>query len=159
MEYVLIVLAILFALIGLAGAVLPVLPGAPISYGGLLLVWLLDESKVSETSLWVMGVLMVVVTVIDYVAPIWLTKIGGGSKKGTVGATIGLVFGLFFMPWGLILGPFLGALVGELSTSSSFGHALKVASLSFVAFILTTGFKVIYGLAALVMVVWALWFS
>lgn len=159
MEYVLIVLAILFALIGLAGAVLPVLPGAPISYGGLLLVWLLDESKVSETSLWVMGALMVFVIVVDYVAPIWLTKIGGGSKKGTIGATIGLVLGMFFMPWGLILGPFLGALAGELSTASTFGRALKVASLSFVAFVLTTGFKIFYSLAALVMVVWALWLS
>ena len=159
MEYVLIVLAILFALIGLAGAVLPVLPGAPISYGGLLLVWLLDESKVSETSLWVMGALMVFVIVVDYVAPIWLTKIGGGSKKGTIGATIGLVLGMFFMPWGLILGPFLGALAGELSTASTFGRALKVASLSFVAFVLTTGFKIFYSLVALVMVVWALWLS
>lgn len=73
--------------------------------------------------------------------------------------SIGLVVELFFMPWGLILGPFLGALAGELSTSSSFGQALKVASLSFVAFLLTTGLKVVYGLAALVMVVWAYWFS
>jgi UDP-N-acetylglucosamine 1-carboxyvinyltransferase len=53
---------------------------------------------------------------------------------------------------------FLGALLGELSTSSSFGHALKVASLSFVAFLLTTGFKLIYGIGAIIMTVVYLWF-
>jgi uncharacterized protein YqgC (DUF456 family) len=62
------------------------------------------------------------------------------------------------MPWGIILGPFLGALLGELSTSSSFGHALKVASLSFVAFLLTTGFKLIYGIGTIIMTVVYLWF-
>ena len=158
MEILLILLAIIFAIVGLLGAVLPVLPGPPVSYAALWMVWLLDSSQVSSPALWVMGILMVIVSVIDYIAPVWLTKLGGGSKKGTFGATIGLVFGLFFMPWGIILGPFLGALLGELSTSSSFGHALKVASLSFLAFLLTTGFKLIYGIGAIIMTVVYLWF-
>lgn len=159
MEILFVVLAIILAIAGLAGAVLPVVPGAPLSYAALWMVWLCDGAEVSPAVLWVTGILMVVVTVIDYVAPIWLTKIGGGSKKGTLGATVGMLVGLFFMPWGLILGPFLGALAGEMSTASSFGHALKVASLSFVAFLLTTGLKVVYGIVVLVMVVWYLWLS
>ena len=157
MEIVLIVLAILFAVAGLAGAVLPVVPGPPLSYAALWMIWLCDDTKVSAVALVVMGMLMLVVSIIDYVAPVWLTKIGGGSKKGTLGATLGMVVGLFFMPWGLVLGPFLGALAGELSASSSFSHAVKVASLSFLAFLLTTGFKLFYSLAALVMAVWYLW--
>jgi uncharacterized protein YqgC (DUF456 family) len=58
----------------------------------------------------------------------------------------GLIAGLFFFPpWGLIIGPFIGAFIGELMESASKGKALKVALMSFVGFVLTTGMKIIYG--------------
>ena len=58
----------------------------------------------------------------------------------------GLIVGLFFFPpWGLIIGPFVGAFVGELMEGSSKGKALKVAMMSFVGFLLTTGMKIIYS--------------
>ena len=100
---------------------------------------------------------MVAVCVIDYIAPIWITKLGGGSKQSMWGATIGLIVGLFFAPFGLIIGPFLGALVGELTTDASLGQALKIAALSFIAFLLTTWLKLIYGIAIITMIVIALW--
>lgn len=157
MEYVWITLAIVCAVVGLVGAIVPMLPGPPVSYVTLWMMWLYDKGSVSSTSLWVMGILMVVVSVIDYIAPIWMTKLGGGSKLSMHGATIGLIIGLFCGPWGLILGPFIGALVGELLTKKPFGQALKVASLSFVAFILTTGMKFFYGIAVIVMIVIGFW--
>ena len=157
MEYVWITLAIICAVVGLVGAIVPMLPGPPVSYVTLWMMWLYDKGSVSSTSLWVMGILMLIVSVIDYIAPIWMTKLGGGSKKSMHGATIGLVVGLFFAPWGLILGPFAGALIGELMSKAPFSQALKVAALSFVAFILTTGIKFFYGIAVIVMMVVVFW--
>ena len=103
-----------------------------------------------------MGALMLILTVIDYLAPIWLTKIGGGSKHAMRGATIGLLVGMLYAPIGLIVGPFLGALIGELLTKSPFLKSLKVAALSFLAFILTTGLKFFYGIGVICILVAAL---
>lgn len=152
MEYIWLALAIVSALVGLVGAILPMLPGPPVSYAALWMMWLHDKGSVSSSELWVMGLLMVAVTIIDYVAPIWLAKLGGGSKQSIRGATWGLVIGLFCGPLGLVLGPFIGALIGELATNVPFRQALKVASSSFFAFILTTGLKFVYGVAAVVMI-------
>ena len=157
MEYVWIALAIICGVVGLIGAVIPVIPGSIISYAALWLMWLSDNSYVSSASLWIMGALMVAVCVFDYIAPIWMTKLGGGSKQSMWGATIGLLIGFIFAPIGLIIGPFLGALVGELTTDASLGQALKIATLSFLAFILTTGLKLIYGVAIIVMIIMVLW--
>ena len=157
MEYVWIALAIICGVVGLIGAVVPVIPGSIISYAALWLMWLSNNSYVSSASLWIMGALMVAVCVFDYIAPIWMTKLGGGSKQSMWGATIGLLIGFIFAPIGLIIGPFLGALVGELTTDASLGQALKIATLSFLAFILTTGLKLIYGVAIIVMIIMVLW--
>ena len=150
MDYVYLILAVLCALLGLAGAVLPVLPGPPISDAAVGFMWLRNPQDI-PVSLWIMGILMIVVSVLDYVAPIWLTNKGGGSPSATRGATAGMIVGLFFPPWGLLLGPFLGALLGELLTHAPAGKALRVALLSFVGFLLTTGFKLAYGVAVLIM--------
>jgi uncharacterized protein YqgC (DUF456 family) len=156
MEYVWLGFAIIAALIGLAGALLPMLPGPPISYLTLWMMYLYDGNSVSSATLWVMGALMLILTVIDYLAPICLTKIGGGSKHAMRGATIGLLVGMLYAPIGLIVGPFLGALIGELLTKSPFLKSLKVAALSFLAFILTTGLKFFYGIGVICILVAAL---
>ena len=157
MEYIFLILGALFALIGLAGAVVPALPGPPLSYVTLWMMWLYNREEVSPQVLVVAGVLMVVITVLDYVAPIWLTKKGQGTKAGIRGATAGLIVGIFFGPLGLILGPFIGALVGELIVKTPFSTALKVAFMSFVGFLLTTALTLIYSIAILVMFVGMLW--
>ncbi len=153
MDYIWIILAFISAAIGLVGTIVPAIPGSVISYAALWLMRLHDTQLVSTTTLWVMGVLMVIVTVLDFVAPMWFAKIGGSSKRSMWGATIGLIVGLFFAPIGLIVGPFLGALIGELTTNAPFSQALNVATLSFLAFFLTTGIKIIYGLAAIVLLI------
>lgn len=161
MDYILILLSFLFAFIGLLGAVVPVLPGPPLSFVGLLMLYFCDGNDVSTTALVIAGVLAAVITVIDYIAPVWFTKKAGGSKAGVWGATIGLVIGLFLGVIGIIIGPFLGAFLGELVNETPPEKALKVAFVSFLAFIVTTGMKLLYSIVLLVMVFtegWPLFF-
>lgn len=146
METLLIILALVCGIVGLLGSVLPALPGAPISYVGLLLLLPCEEATISNVTLWICGIFLVIVSVLDYIAPVWLTNLSGGGKQATRGSVAGLIAGLFFFPpWGLILGPFVGAFIGELMESASKGKALKVALMSFVGFVLTTGLKIIYS--------------
>ena len=154
MEYIFLILGALFAFIGLAGAIVPALPGPPLSYVTLWMMWLYNREEVSLQVLIVAGVIMVIITVLDYVAPIWLTKKGQGTQAGIRGATVGLIVGIFFGPLGLIFGPFIGALVGELIVKTPFSTALKVAFMSFVGFLLTTALKVIYCVAVIMKFVW-----
>ena len=154
METLLITGAIICAIIGLAGSILPALPGAPLSFAGLVLLCFCDGADISSTSIWVSAIFLAIVSVLDYVAPIWLTNASGGGKQATRGSIAGLIAGLFFFPpWGLVIGPFIGAFVGELMTHATTGKALKVAMMSFVGFVLTTGMKIIYSGVLLFMVI------
>ena len=146
MDTLLITLALIFGIVGLLGSVLPALPGAPLSYIGLLLLLPCEGADISRTALWVYGILLAVVSILDYVAPVWLTNLSGGGQQATRGSMAGLLVGLFFFPpLGLIIGPFVGAFIGELMEGASKGKALKVALMSFVGFVLTTGIKIIYS--------------
>ena len=159
MDILYVILALICAFIGIIGSVVPILPGPPIGYVSLVLVYICDYTSFPTWALIVMGVLMVVVTVFDFIAPSWMTKAEGGSKSASRGAMIGLVAGLFdpfISPWGIIVGPFVGAFLGELIAKSSKGKAFKVALMSFYAFLLTSGIKLIYGIVVLVIVIFAL---
>ena len=153
METLLIILALLFGIVGLLGSILPALPGAPLSYIGLLLLLPCEGADISSVALWVTGIFLAIVSILDYIAPAWLTNLSGGGKQATRGSMAGLIAGLFFFPpWGLIIGPFVGAFIGELMEGSSKGQALKVALMSFVGFLLTTGLKIIYSGVLLFMI-------
>lgn len=157
MEYVLMFFSIILALVGFAGAVVPGIPGPPLSYLGLVLIAFCNNDKLSVTSLVVAGILALVITVLDFVAPAWFAKRSGGSKAGIWGATIGLIVGLFMGFVGIILGPFLGAFIGELLVKTPGQKALHVAFMSFVAFIATSGVKMIYSAVLIAMVVKEIW--
>lgn len=152
MEYLFILLAFIFAFIGLWGAILPIIPGPPLTFAALLMLLMCNTHDITMAQLIIAGVLAVVITILDYVAPIWFTKKTGGSKGGTWGATIGLVIGLFAGPIGVVAGPFLGAFIGELLVKTSVERAFGVACMTFLAFMLTTGIKLIYGIAVFVMI-------
>ena len=143
---ILILLGIVVALVGIIGAIVPAIPGPPLSFASLLIAAAAAPGYISLELLIVMLVVTIAVTVLDYVAPIWLTKLGGGSKAAIWGSTIGVFAGLFFMPIGLIVGPLAGAFIGEIIHESNLGKAVKVALLSFVAFLLTTGLKLVASL-------------
>ena len=146
MEYIFLFLAFVAAVVGLVGAVAPILPGPPISFAALLILLTCNGNEISTTQLVVAGTLAVVITVVDYLAPIWFTKKSGGSKAGTLGATVGLVLGLFAAPVGIV------AFVGELMVDTPPAKALGIAGMTFVAFMLTTGLKLIYGIYLLILV-------
>ena len=146
METLLITLALIFGIVGLLGSILPALPGAPLSYVGLLLLLPCEGADISSNTLWVTGIFLAIVSILDYIAPVWLTNLSGGSKQATRGSMAGLIAGFFFFPpLGLIIGPFVGAFIGELMEGASKGKALKVGMMSFVGFLLTTGIKIIYS--------------
>lgn len=150
METVVIVLAILAGVIGIAGSILPGLPGTPFSWIGLLLLYIWGPQEIAMSTLVIWGVVVALVTLIDYLVPIWLTKATGGSKYAERGALIGLVAGIILTPVGMILGSFLGAFIAELHwAKKEAGDALKAAVGSFIGFILGTGIKTIVSVLIL----------
>ena len=140
------VIAIICGIIGLLGAVIPVLPGTIISYAGLLCISFSSYSELSMATLVVWGVIAVAVIVMDYVLPGYFSKKFGGTKAGVIGATVGTIAGIFFGPLGIILGPFVGAVVGEmLAKKLTFEEALKVGFGSLMSFLVGTLFKLVVG--------------
>lgn len=139
----LLIIASILTLIGVIGAIIPALPGPPLSLAALVIVNLVLPGEISLTLLIVMTILCIVAAILDYLAPILLTRVGGGSKEAVLCTTLGLLAGLFFMPLGLILGPLIGAFIGEYSHSAHLGKALWVAFLSFLSFLFTTVIKLI----------------
>ena len=150
METVVIILAILAGVIGIAGSILPGLPGTPFSWIGLLLLYIWGPQEMAMSTLIIWGVVVAVVTLVDYLVPMWLTKATGGSKYAERGALIGLVAGIILTPVGMILGSFLGAFIAELHwAKKEAGDALKAAVGSFIGFILGTGIKTIVSVLIL----------
>jgi uncharacterized protein YqgC (DUF456 family) len=142
MEYILLTVGLLLMIIGLIGAFLPVAPGLPFSYGGLLILQFL-YTPFSLIFLIVWALIVVLVGfVLDNVIPAWSTKKFGGSAYGVTGSIIGLIAGLFFPPLGLVVGPLAGAFIGELIAGNTSDKAIKSALGAFVGFLASTGLKV-----------------
>ena len=136
LELVLIILAIILLVAGIAGSVMPVLPGPPLSWLGLLVLKL--SPSVTQHFSWsivvAVGLLTLVVFILDNLLPIWSTKKIGGSKMVVWGAGIGFIAGFWFGPFGIIFGPFVGALLAGLISGSHIKAALKHASGAFLGF-------------------------
>ena len=108
-------IAVILVLVGIAGTILPALPGLPLVFAGMLLgAWAGDFAYIGVPTLVVLGVLTAFSLVVDF----WATALGakrvGASGKAVAGAVIGTFVGIFFGPIGLFAGPFIGALAGEL---------------------------------------------
>ncbi|MDX9773235.1 MAG: DUF456 domain-containing protein [Bacteroidales bacterium] len=141
MDYLLLAVAIMLMILGIAGCLLPILPGPPLAYLGLVALHFTRFADISRNMFIILGVIAVVVTVIDYVVPIWGTRQFGGSKYGMRGATVGLIIGLFLGPPGIIIGPFIGAFVGELIFKDDIRYALKAGFGSLLGFLTGVGLK------------------
>lgn len=145
MEIALLMLSVICFVAGFAGCVLPVLPGPPLSYVGMLLLRWSGYAHLSTTSLIVWAVVAVAVSVVDFFLTPWMTRRFGGSNGGSWGAVIGLVVGMF-LPWpfGPLFGPFAGALVGEIIMGrQQVGKAAHAAFGSFLSFFAGTGVKLL----------------
>lgn len=147
-DIIFLVIAIILLIVGFFGTFVPVLPGAPLAWAGLLAGFFSSYTSLSLLTLAVTGTFAILVSVLDNIFPVLLTKKFDGSKAATRGSTIGLIIGFFTGPWGIILGPFCGALIGELiHDSTNFKKALSVAWGAFLGFICGTGMKMITVLA------------
>ena len=157
MDIVLLILAFFMMLIGLIGCIVPGLPGTPIAYVGLWIAQATEKIHFSWQFLLIWGIVVVIISVLDYVVPAWGTKHYGGTKWGVWGSTIGVFVGLFFGAMGVILGPLVGAVIGELISGKQLNDALKAGWGSFVGILFGTILKLIAcGLmtVALIQAVW-----
>lgn len=112
------IIAVVLAVAGIVGSVMPVLPGPPLGWIAMLCVFFCDGSNASGEPMTLACLLIwlaitVVVTVLDYIVPAYMTKVTGGHKAASRGALIGMILGIFFTPVGMILGSLIGAFVGE----------------------------------------------
>jgi uncharacterized protein YqgC (DUF456 family) len=140
-DYLLLILGILFMIVGIIGCLVPVLPGPPISFLGLIMLHLTRFGHFPNSTLITLGIIAVVVTVLDYIVPIWGTRRFGGSKYGTRGATVGLIIGFFLGPLGIIVGPLIGAFVGEMIFKDDIKYAVRAGFGSLLGFMTGIGLK------------------
>lgn len=142
MDIVMVVMGGILVFLGILGAFLPVLPGPPLGFAGLLLLHFTSLAEFSVTFLVVMGVIVLLVSILDYLVPILGAKRFGGSRLGVVGCVVGLLLGIFiFPPFGIIIGPFLGAIIGELINGDDLNKAVKSGFGSFLGYVFGTGIK------------------
>ena len=133
--------------VGIIGCLIPVLPGPPIAYIGLIILQLTSKNPFSTRFLIIYGILTIFVFVLDYVIPVYGTKKLQGSKYGILGSAIGLIIGiLFFLPFGIIFGPLVGAFLGELVTGKDIARAVKSAMGSLIGFLAGTAIKLVLSI-------------
>lgn len=150
MDILLLIIGIILLILGFLGALLPVLPGPPLSFIALIILHFTKYADFKIETFLYLGILTIVVVVLDYIVPVWGTKKFGGSKQGAWGSMIGLIAGLFFLPaigpFGIITilgGPFVGALIGEKIAGKASDKAMRAAFGSFVGFLAGTFMKLV----------------
>lgn len=160
MDIVLLVIGFILMLVGILGSFLPVLPGPPISWIGLLL---LSLTKAVPDDWWFLGITAAVALIVfamDYIIPAMGTRKFGGTKAGMIGTTIGLIVAIVFPVlgiFGIIIWPFIGALVGELINKADQKTAFKAAFGSFIGFLTGTFLKFMVAIIFLGLFISKVW--
>ena len=157
------VLAAILVVIGLAGVVLPALPGLPLVFVGMLLAaWAGGFAKIGVGTLVALGVLTLLSMAVDFWAAAMGAKRVGASRLALAGAVLGTFAGLFLGPVGLFVGPFVGALAGELLhgrrlDQSGIGQATKVGVGTWLGVVFGIALKLMLALAMLGLFAWSWW--
>lgn len=160
MDILLTTLGAICILVGIIGSFIPVIPGPPLSWLGLLLLYNTEEVPFDLWFIVVTGAIALLATLLDYYLPVVGTKKYGGSKRGVWGAIIGLFVAVFFPilgPFGILIWPFLGAFLWELSQQKSQKNALRAAWGSFVGFLAGTLIKLGISLVYAGIFMYQLW--
>lgn len=151
-------LAAVLVLVGLAGVVLPALPGLPLVFAGMLLAaWAGDFQRIGAVPLVVLGLLTLLSLVADFIATAAGAKRVGAGPLAIWGAALGTLAGLFFGPVGLLAGPFLGAMLGELWHTRTLRRATHVGLATWLGLLLGTVLKLALAFAMVGLFVLA-WF-
>ncbi|MBI9052374.1 MAG: DUF456 domain-containing protein [Bacteroidales bacterium] len=151
MDYLLLALGVALIIFGLIGCVLPIIPGPPLSFLGILALHYTKFASYSTDFLVIAASIAILVTVLDYIVPVWGTKKFGGTKAGMWGATLGMIIGMIFLgPLGLIFGPLVGAIIGESIKGANNKDAFKAGLGAFLGFLMGVGLK----LAASIYITW-----
>ena len=135
-------LAAVLIVVGFVGTILPILPGVPIVFGGMLLAaWADGFAHVGTRTLFILGVLTVLALIVDFVAGMLGAKRVGASRYAVIGAVLGTLVGIFFGLPGIVLGPFFGALIGELVAGGTLHKATGVGVGAWLGFLVGAALK------------------
>lgn len=156
-DFILCTLAIALNVVGIVGCFIPMIPGPPISFLGLMLIYWKWDGEIGGLALTVYGVLTIVTVILDYVIPSLGVKYFGGTKYGKWGSFIGTIIGLSYFPVGLLLGPFLGAFIGELIGRQTKRAALKSGIGSLLGFVFGVMMKFIVCIYFLCVCIASVW--
>lgn len=144
------ILAAILVIAGLAGMILPALPGAPLLFAGLFVAaWAEDFAHVGATTLTVLGIMAALSYALEFAATALGARRFGASARAMTGAALGTVVGLFFGLPGLVFGPFLGAVAGELTARRDLQAAAGAGFGAFLGLLLATAGKLALGFAML----------
>src|SRR5690606_13866240 len=157
MDYGLISLvSIILLVLGIAGTILPVLPGLLLSLCGVLIYKFGTGSDLSMAYIWIFSILTLASIVLNYVIPAKTNRRYGGTRWGSIGSVIGTVVGFFIpIPFGFLIGMFAGVFVGELlHDASDRKKAFNSMKGAFIGFIIGTGFNLMVGVAMFLVVLW-----
>jgi len=151
-----ILVAILLVVIGIAGTILPMLPGVPLVYAGLLLAaWHDSFNKVSILTMVIIGSIALLAWAVDFVASIMTAKKVGASNYALWGAGVGALLGILGGIPGLIIGPAIGAIIGELIAHKDVSKATTVGIAAGLGFVLALAVKIVLALTMLAVFAYA----
>jgi len=152
MEWLLIIIGFLLNGLGILGCVVPGLPGPILSWLSLLLFLFIPGSDIGWLTLSFTGVLMAIISVLDYWIPILGAKKFGSTRQGMLGGAIGIMVGLFVLPpIGIIIGPLAGTIIGDLVAGKDLSSAFNSGMGALVGFVVGTLMKLGYCIGVLVL--------
>lgn len=145
-------------MIGLAGTVLPLLPGTLLVWGGVLLgAWIDDFARVSVGTVVIITVVALLAWALDFVAGLLGAKRAGASKLALVGAALGTVVGIFMGLVGVLFMPLVGAAIGEYWSQRNQQRAVKVAFATWLGLMVGMVAKVVLSFVMVGFFLVALW--
>jgi len=151
-------LAGLLIIVGIAGTILPVLPGLPLAFVGMLLAaWVDDFHYIGPGMLILLALLTALALIVDFLASLLGAKRLGASRRALVGAALGTLVGIFFGIVGLLLGPFVGGLVGELTAGSSMRRSAHIGLGAWIGFVVGSVLKITLAFTMLGVFLLAIW--
>jgi len=144
-------------LLGLAGTVLPALPGVTLVFVGIALAaWIDDFARIPVWLLLILAVLTAFAWVVEYAAAAMGAKRASASRLAVVGAVAGTLAGIFSGLWGLLFMPLVGAAVGEYIAQRDLRRAGRVGIATWIGLLLGTAAKVAIAFAMVGIFVFAL---